>query len=94
MVCRNLLIGNQFAAEDSPYLALNGVTHVVNTAGTVSEPDCVRPNREHLTNLGIQLLNLEVRVYLVMIIHKDSPSFSWSESEIAVRHNGKGGKFK
>jgi len=59
-VFKNLLIGNQFAAEDSPYLSLNGVTHVVNTAGTVSEPDCVRPNKEQLTNLGIQLLNLEI----------------------------------
>eukprot|EP00090_Calanus_glacialis_P013138 TRINITY_DN21767_c0_g1_i1.p1 TRINITY_DN21767_c0_g1~~TRINITY_DN21767_c0_g1_i1.p1 ORF type:complete len:234 (+),score=77.62 TRINITY_DN21767_c0_g1_i1:30-704(+) len=59
-VFKNLLIGNQFAAEDSPYLALNGVTHVVNTAGTVSQPDCVRPNQEHLKQLGIELLNLEI----------------------------------
>ena len=64
---RNLLIGNQFAAEDSPYLALNGVTHVVNTAGTVSQPDCVRPNQEHLKQLGIELLNLEVIFYKVSI---------------------------
>ena len=60
---RNLLIGNQFAAEDSPFLSLHGVTHVVNTAGTISEPDCVRPNQDTLKQLGIELLNLEVIFY-------------------------------
>merc|ERR1711892_39984 len=59
-VFKNRLIGNQCAAEDSPYLALNGVTHVLNTAGTVSEPDCVRPHQEHLEQLGIKLRNLEI----------------------------------
>ena len=61
MLCiRNILIGNQYAAEDSVYLAITGVTHLLNPAGTLAEPDCVRPHAVHLEQLGIKLLNLEV----------------------------------
>ena len=57
---RNILIGNQYAAEDSAYLAVTGVTHLVNTAATLSAPDCVRPHPLHLEELGIKFLNLEI----------------------------------
>ena len=53
-------MGNQYAAEDSVYLAMIGVTHLVNPAGTLAEPDCVRPHPVHLEQLGIKLLNMEV----------------------------------
>ena len=59
-IIRNILIGNQYGAEDSVYLSVTGVTHLVNTAGTLAEPDCVRPHPVHLDQLGIKLLNLEV----------------------------------
>ena len=59
----NIMIGNKFAAEDWTYLSLEGVTHLVNTAGTLSEPDVVRPNAVHLEKLGIKLLNLEVKQF-------------------------------
>ena len=60
MIPRNILIGNQYAAEDYSYLSVTGVTHLVNTAGTLKEPDCVRPHPIHLSEHGIKLLNLEV----------------------------------
>ena len=64
LIIRNILIGNQYGAEDSVYLSVylsvTGVTHLVNTAGTLAEPDCVRPHSVHLDQLGIKLLNLEV----------------------------------
>ena len=69
------MIGNQFAAEDSPFLALNGVTHVVNTAGTFSEPDCVRPNELHLKQLGITLLNLEVMYINIRYVYFSKDRF-------------------
>jgi len=59
-VYKNILIGNQYAAEDSVYLAITGVTHLLNPAGTLAEPDCVRPHAVHLEQLGIKLLNLEI----------------------------------
>ena len=42
------------------FLSLNGITHLVNTAGILSESDVVRPNELQLNGLGIELLNLEV----------------------------------
>ena len=59
---RNILIGNQYAAEEAVYLSLTGVTHLINTAGTLKELDCVRPHPLHLQDLGIKLLNLEVKI--------------------------------
>ena len=60
LIIRNILIGNQYVAEDSVYLSVTGVTHLVNTAGTLAAPDCVRPHPVHLDQLGIKLLHLEV----------------------------------
>ena len=60
LIIRNILIGNQYAAEDSVYLSVTGVTNLINTAGTLAEPDCVRPYPVHLDQLGIKLLHLEV----------------------------------
>ena len=68
MLCiRNILIGNQYAAEDSVYLAITGVTHLLNPAGTLAEPDCVRPHAVHLEQLGIKLLNLEVKLWFKVL---------------------------
>ena len=60
IITRKILIGYQHAANDSVYLFVTGVTHLVNTAGTFTEPDRVRPHPVHLDQLGIKLLNLEV----------------------------------
>ena len=50
---RNILIGNQYAAEEAVFLSVTGVTHLVNTAGTLKELDCVRPHPLHLQDVSI-----------------------------------------
>lgn len=58
---RNIEIGNNYSVEEPAYLKLRGVTHVLNTCGKESEPDCARPNPAHFKNNGLEHLNLEVR---------------------------------
>jgi len=60
LVFPNLMIGNMYAAEDAQYLASQGVTHLLNTAGLQTEPDCVRPNLEELEGKGIKVLTLPI----------------------------------
>merc|ERR1711971_571324 len=60
LVFPNLMIGNMYAAEDAQYLASQGVTHLLNTAGLQTEPDCVRPNLEELEVRGIKVLTLPI----------------------------------
>ena len=44
---------------DSIFL-FQGVTHLLNTAGLETEPDCVKPNVEELERIGIKLLTLPI----------------------------------
>jgi len=60
LVFPNLMIGNICAAQDAQYLASQGVTHLLNTAGLQTEPDCVKPDQEDLERRGIKLLTLPV----------------------------------
>ena len=41
----------------------SGITHLLNTCGKETEPDCARPNPHHMKNNGIEFLNLEVMRY-------------------------------
>jgi len=59
-VFRNIHIGNLFAAETPQYLAFKEITHLLNTCGKETEPDCARPNPHHMKNNGIEFLNLEI----------------------------------
>lgn len=88
LVFPNLMVGNMYAAEDAQYLADQGVTHLLNTAGLQTEPDCVRPNMEELERRGIKLLTLPINDRAFFGIKEHFPvSGAWIRE--ALRGGGK-----
>jgi len=87
-VFRNIEIGNNYSVEEPAYLKLRGVTHVLNTCGKESEPDCARPNPFHFKNNGLEHLNLEI-VDLPHVKISDYFDTATAWMEAAIKSGGK-----